>query len=498
MAKILIIEDEENLRFSIAQSLRKAGHEVSEAAAADDAWTLTRATDFDALLSDVNLPGDETGIDLMRRLRDDAFDGAVIILTAYGSVQKAVEAMKHGADDYLQKPVGLEELRLVVERALENRRVRTRLEVFERMEQTRQDQRDIIGQDPGWLRALAIADRLAELPLPAPPGAGAGAAAPPVPAILLLAETGAGKGVLARRIHARAAQQAEDRNAPFVHVNCSSLPAALIESELFGHERGAFTDAKAARPGLFEMADGGTIFLDEIGDMPMDLQARLLLVVEQGAFRRVGGTRDRTVRTRVIAATNQDLETRVEAGEFRRDLYYRLNAFTIRIPPLRERPADIPAIASTMLERFCREYRRPDMTFSIQAAAAMKHHAWPGNVRELINAVQRAVMLSEKKEITPADLGLNGQAARKIAEPRSATIAPADPAAHGRTPIHFDFEHWSYSAEDVERELIVQALQRVKGNVSKAAKLIGMNRSSLRYRIERGGLEDYVKEISSQ
>lgn len=492
MAKILIIEDEENLRFSICQSLRKAEHEVSECSSADEAWDLTRDIEFDTILSDVNLDGSRTGIDLMRRLREDGFEGAFLIITAYGSVEKAVEAMKLGADDYLQKPIGLEELGIVVERTLENRRVRARLKLYERMERTRHGTQTVIGEDEAWCRTLHMAERLAALPLPAP--GRQDPAGVSIPTILLLAETGAGKGVFARRIHAHATELTGDASAPFVHVNCSALPASLVESELFGHERGAFTDAKAARSGLFEMAEGGTIFLDEIGDMALDLQAKLLLIVEQGTFRRVGGTRDRTVRTRVIAATNQDLETRVEAGEFRRDLYYRLNAFTLRIPPLRERTDDIMLIAEAMRERFCREYRRSGMTFSIQAAAAMKHHPWPGNVRELINAVQRAVMLSEKNEISPTDLGLNAQATRKVTPPGAAHTNGS--TATG--PITFDFDNNTYSAEEVERELIVQALQRVKGNVSKAAKLIGMNRSSLRYRIERGGLEDYVKEMARQ
>ena len=498
MAKILIIEDEENVRFSMAQSLRKAGHEVSESAAAESAWELMRSTEIDVVLTDVNLEGAQTGVDLMKRLREDGFEGVILILTAYGSIQKAVDAMKAGADDYLQKPIGLEELNIIVNRAMEHRRVRARLHLYERLEASKHSARDLIGEDPAWVKTLAMADRLASLPLPNGAPAQTGVA---LPTILLLAETGAGKGVLARRIHAQASELAGDPSAPFVHVNCSALPAALVESELFGHERGAFTDAKSARSGLFEMAEGGTIFLDEIGDMPLDLQAKLLLVVEQGIFRRVGGSRDRSVRARVIAATNQDLAARSATGEFRQDLYYRLNAFTVEIPPLRARADDIMLIADAMLERFGREYRRPGMSFNVQAAAAMKHHAWPGNVRELINAIQRAVMLCEGETIGPADLGLNGQATRKVSH-GGVDVRPgvgvAGTNGSSKAPLAFDFDNWNYSAEEVERELIVQALQRVKGNVSKAAKLIGMNRSSLRYRIERGGLEELVKEMAQQ
>ncbi|MCA9310202.1 MAG: sigma-54-dependent Fis family transcriptional regulator [Phycisphaerales bacterium] len=486
---IVVLEDDSTLRNSLIGGLELDGHEALGTDSVRQARDYTLKRPVDAIICDVHLVG-ESGLDLVRELRADGFGGVILVVTAFGTIDLAVEAMRNGADDFLQKPVKLAELDVILQRALESRGIRRRLEIYERLE--RASAAEPIGESRAWLESLTLARRYAALPIPTGDGSGDHE----LPTILLLGETGAGKGVLARRIHTRASELGHDPGLPFVHVNCSALPPALVESELFGHERGAFTDAKAARPGLFEMADRGTIFLDEIGDMPLDLQARLLLVVEQGTFRRVGGTRDRSVRTRVIAATNQDLEARVESGDFRRDLFYRLNAFTIHIPPLRERTSDILVIAEAMLKRFCHEYRRPGMTFSIQATAALKHHAWPGNVRELINAVQRAVMLSERDEITPTDLGLSATATRKIAAPRSATVIPD--TAGGRTPIHFDFENWSYSAEDVERELIVQALQRVKGNVSKAAKLIGMNRSSLRYRIERGGLEEYVKEIARQ
>ncbi|MEQ8850689.1 MAG: sigma-54 dependent transcriptional regulator [Phycisphaerales bacterium] len=485
MAKILTIEDEENLRFSICRSLRKAGHSVHEADRAEDAWRLSRENDFDVILTDVNLAGDESGVDLLKRLRGDDFDGAVILITAYGDVEKAVDAMRHGADDYLQKPVGLEELGLIIDREIEHRRTRNRLQAYERIEAARDRASDLIGENPTWREMITLAERLSEMPLP---GADGGARDQPPPAILILGETGAGKGVVARHIHRTASAKLGDPNAPFIHVNCAALPAPLVESELFGHERGAFTDAKASRAGLFEMAEGGTIFLDEIGDMPADLQAKILLVVERGAFRRVGGARDRRANVRLVAATNQDLAKAVEDGSFRRDLYYRLNAFTLPIPPLRDRPEDILPIAEGMLDRFGRQFGRPGRVFGPAAIGAMKRHNWPGNVRELINVVQRAVMLGDEREISPKDIGLNGVASRKAA-------APA-PDANGR--LIFDFEHHTYTAEEVERELIIQALERARGNVSRAARLIGMNRSSLRYRIERAGLEDLVREMAQR
>jgi two-component system response regulator AtoC len=280
---------------------------------------------------------------------------------------------------------------------------------------------------------------------------------------------------------------------PFVHINCSALPASLIESELFGHEKGAFTDARAAREGLFEMADGGTIFLDEIGDMLLELQAKLLTVLERGIVRRVGGSREISVRVRVIAATNQDLERRAADGTFRRDLLYRLNAFTVRIPALREREDDAATIAQTTLARLAREYGRPDVRLSPDAIDAIRAHTWPGNVREVLNAMQRVAMLSENELVRAEDLGLV-----QAADPLEVSN-DREPDRTGTTELAgltFDFESASCTFTDVERELMKQALAKTRGNVSRAAKLIGMQRSSFRYRIERYGLESFVREVS--
>jgi DNA-binding NtrC family response regulator len=331
-----------------------------------------------------------------------------------------------------------------------------------------------------------------------------------------------GKGVLARYIHQRACEHArkqgakEAADAPFVHVNCSALPATLVEGELFGHEKGAFTDASEARPGLFEMADGGTIFLDEVSETPLEFQAKLLTVLEHGVYRRVGGTKERRVRVRVIAASNQNLEERVKAGAFRRDLLYRLNAFTVRIAPLRERGRDAVLIAEVMLERLGRRYGRPNQALSETARGAIMSHDWPGNVRELVNAAQRAVMLSDDSEIEPEDLGLTDMNTDMltathssyapsthdrsgfVAESRAHATASAAPVASPRADITFDFERGIHKAAEVEKELIMQALRFTKGNVSRAAKLIGMQRSSMRYRIDRYGLERYVVEVANR
>jgi DNA-binding NtrC family response regulator len=401
-----------------------------------------------------------------------------------------------------------------------------RVKLYERLEQTRDRDHEVIGESANWKSTLSLASRLAAIPLSgvgagSEPSEGSGGA---LPCILLMGETGAGKGVLARYIHSQAEAQAARSGKPvsmaFVHVNCSALPANLVEGELFGHEKGAFTDAREARAGLFEMADGGTIFLDEISEMPLDLQAKLLLVVESGRFRRVGGTKERSVRVRVIAASNQDLEQRVNTGGFRRDLLYRLNAFTIRIPSLRDRAQDAALIAEAAVDRLARRYARPAMRLSTSAHAAILAHDWPGNVRELINAAQRGVMLCDGDTIEPEDLGLSAGVERRapdmLGEPTR--IAPhlphhsnghvhgggpgvalaEPPAAINTSGLRFDFVSGIHTAADVEKELMMQALRFTQGNVSRAARLIGMQRSSLRYRIDRYGLEQYVVEVANR
>ncbi len=486
MASILVIEDEENLRFSVARRLAKAGHDVMEASMQRDAWRLAQERDFDLILTDINLP-DGSGVDLLARLRADGFEGAIVLITAYATVESAVDAMKKGADEYLQKPVSLEELAIVVERVLKTRRMRARLDLYERLERARESERAIVGESDCWREALSLTERFADAT--APPESSREISEAGLPTILLIGETGSGKGLLARHIHERTRAAGEDDEAPFIHVNCSALPAPLVESELFGHEKGAFTDARSARPGLFEMAEGGTIFLDEIAEMSADLQAKLLLVLEHGRYRRVGGTKERVMRARVAAATNQNLEKRVEEDRFRRDLFFRLNTFTIEIPPLRERGDDVMLLAEDLLRRFGRRHARPDLRLSGSARIALKRHAWPGNVRELMNVIQRAVMLAPEDEIKPADLGLSASAERKSPQ-------PSTNASNG--DLVFDFEGGVHNAEQVERTLITQALDYTKGNVSRAARLIGMNRSSFRYRLERFGLEEYVQQAAQK
>ncbi len=483
MARILLLEDEETLRFSVKRALELDGHDVTEFESTDAAHAHVARTEVDAVLTDVNLADNSDGIEFAKDLRSHGFDGPIVVMTGYASVEQAVAAMKLGVDDYLQKPVVLEEVTMLIARLLEARKLRTRVTLYERLDRARADQQSVLGESEAWRKTLELAERLASLPIPEQVGRGES-----LPTVLILGETGVGKGVLARYIHECAQRGGAPSETPLVHVNCTALPPTLIESELFGHEKGAFTDAKTARKGLFEIAGDGTIFLDEIGDMPLELQAKILTVVEEGRYRRVGGTKEHTVRARIITATNVDLEDKVRQGSFRADLFYRLNTFTVSIPPLRERDGDALRIAQAMLERLARQYGRDELTLSEGAARAIAGHVWPGNVRELINILQRAALLARDTEISASDLGLASTGAGSGVVPESGQAGE----------MRFDFESGECSAENVERELIVQALQHTFGNVSKASRLLGMQRSSLRYRIDRFGLESMVKELASK
>ena len=475
MANLLVVEDDHDLRYSIRATLERAGHVVFDADTVPKALDLFAAKPVDLVLTDLRLPGDD-GLSLIKTLRGEGFPGGVLVMTSDDSVQSAVEAMKLGADEYLLKPLSIAELTLVVERTLERGRRDAKLRLHERLSLPLSGETadEAVGESPAWVDALSVARRLASLPLPSPsgePGA--------LPTVLLTGETGTGKGVLARALHA-AAPASGGEKPPFIHVNCAALPATLIESELFGHERGAFTDAKAAREGLFEMATGGTIFLDEIGEMPLELQSKLLLVLEAGTLRRVGGTREHRVCARVVAATNQDLPARVRERQFRGDLFYRLNTFTIEIPPLRERGRDALLLARWALRRYARQFSRPDLRLSHAAERHVLEHDWPGNARELVNAMQHAAMLARGPMVEPADLP---------------GTRPADPDEGGG--LRFDFHHGPCTVEAVERALVEQALRHTGGNVTAAARLVNMQRSSLRNRIERYDLHEFVKELST-
>lgn len=472
MPDILVIDDEENIAFSIRLALQRAGHECRVAHTAADGLALCREKLPDVALVDVQLP-DANGLDLIEQVRQLGAEVPIIVITAFGSVARAVEAMKRGASDFLQKPLSMEEVRLAVDRCLENRRLRDRLDAYAHAQRRISDTVELVGECPAIRQMLALADRIAALP--ADPASG-------LVSTLILGETGTGKEVLARYIH----QRGPRADRPFVHVNCSAIPETLFESELMGHERGTFTDAREPKKGLLEIAHEGTIFLDEIGDMPPALQAKLLVVIEGGRFRRLGGTRERAVDVRVIAASNADVAERVHGGGFRADLYYRLKSFELVVPPLRRRGDDLFLLADYFLDLSRRKLRKPVPELPEDTRAVMRRYAWPGNVRELAHVIQRAVLLADDGRITPHHLGLDETDTAVGLE--AAGGAGAAAGAVSATGRGFDFSREDCNLSAMERRLIVAAIEHAGGNISEAARLLGVTRGGLRHRMQKQGI----------
>ena len=445
-ATLLIVDDEELVRWSLRERLRKDGYTVLESGTVAGAMEkLTPAVDL--VLLDQRLP-DGDGLTLLQQIKESSPDTLVILMTAFSTVENAVAAMKHGAYHYLNKPFNLDDVSAVVEKALETSRLRREVRML-RGSQSRDYGFDaIIGSSSAMVEAKSLLERIA---------------ASPATTVLLTGETGTGKDLAAKAIHFNS----ERASKPFVNITCSALPEQLLESELFGHERGAFTDARQQKRGLLETADGGTVFLDEIGEMTPGLQAKLLRFLEDRTFKRVGGLNDIRVDVRVIAATNRSLDDEVRAGRFREDLFYRLQVMPVRLPPLRERVGDIRLLVAHYIDRYNREFRKRVRGLQPGAQTMLDQYRWPGNVRELRNAIERAMLL--------ADNGLLG------AEDFATLSKAATPATFRLPPEGVDLE-------TVERQLVMQALQRAGGNQTQAGHLLGINRDQVRYRIEKFGL----------
>jgi len=458
-ASILIVEDEPLLARNMARYLERQGHEIATAATCAQGLAAGEHTSPDIVLVDHNLP-DGTGIDLIRALRCAGATAKVVMITAHGSIALAVEAMKAGADDYLTKPVSLEELGLLVERLVSRRQTEDTLAYYRRRDESRGGLDRILGASPAMVALRARIGQILEMQARQTAGA--------PPPVLITGETGTGKELVARALHFDGSR----RGGPFVEINCGALPGQLVESELFGHERGAFTDARERRVGLIQSADGGTLFLDEIGDMPLPAQVKLLKVLEEGRVRPVGSSRERVVDIRIVAATNAAIEDRAHSGEFRADLYYRLRGVTIEVPPLRERGEDVLLLARRFLADSRRRYGRAELELGDAASAALLSHTWPGNVRELRQVIEQAVLLAVGERIGPADLNMR--------EPPRLGL----PARTGEAPLEVP----GATLGQTERELIAQALRRAGGNVTVAAAELGISRDTLRYRMERHGL----------
>ncbi|MBT9487616.1 MAG: sigma-54-dependent Fis family transcriptional regulator [Rubrivivax sp.] len=449
---VLIVEDEAVLAKNICTYLERHGFSVAVAGSAEEGLAQLASFRPDAVVLDFNLPGMD-GLQMLARLRQHDPALAVIMVTGQGSVEVAVEAMKAGALDFLTKPVPLAKLRLLLERAAAGARRDSALDYYQRREGEGAALDALQGESPGMQRLKATLRQLLDAESRLQDGL--------APAVLVRGETGTGKELVARALHFSGPR----RNKPFVELNCAALPAQLLESELFGHERGAFTDARERKLGLVETAEGGTLFLDEIGDMEPALQAKLLKLLEERSVRRLGSLREQKVDVRIVAATHRPLDQLVREGRFRADLYFRLRVVQLDLPPLRERGDDILLLARSFLAHHASRYGRPAPQLTPAAEAALCRHRWPGNVRELRNGLEQAVLLGSGPRLDVADLAL-------WADP--AVDEPA-PAGDSTLPA-------------LERQALVRALSRTSGNVSQAARELGISRDTLRYRIDKHGL----------
>ncbi len=446
---VLVVDDEQLIRWSLNDRLSHEGYRVVEADSAKAALE-RHAEGVDLVLLDYKLP-DGDGLSVLKKIKEADADTLVILLTAYSTVDTAVEAMKEGAYHYANKPFNLDEIVLLVEKALETTRLRREVRAL-RASQARPYSVDrIVGHSKAISEAKALLEKVA---------------ASPASTVLLTGESGTGKDLAAKVLH-----YASDRAArPFMNITCSALPEQILESELFGHERGAFTDARQQKRGLLESADGGTVFLDEIGEMAPALQAKLLRVLEEKTFKRVGGVVDIKVDVRVVAATNRQLEEEVRKGRFREDLYYRLNVLPIVLPPLRARADDIPALVRYFVDAYNTEFRKRVRGVTDEAMKRLQTYGWPGNIRELRNAVERAMLLSEGTELTADQFPVASGSGPKLTE-------------------GVDLPPTGIDLEQLERSLVVQALDRSGWNQTKAATMLGLNRDQIRYRIEKFKLE---------
>jgi DNA-binding NtrC family response regulator len=453
MGRILVADDHDSLRRGIARALTDAGHEVEEAPNGTAAIERLHEGPFDVVLSDLKMGGSD-GMDVLRTAKTLHPTTAVILMTAFGSIHTAVEAMKFGAFDFVQKPFEIEEMEVKIEKAIEHRRLRHQIDYLRHAQQDIYEFDRIVGASGALEQVLDIVRKVAKSNT----------------TVLIRGETGTGKELIAGAIHHNSLRSTRN----FVKVNCAALQENLLESELFGHEKGAFTGADKQRIGRFEQADGGTLFLDEIGDMSANTQAKILRVLQEHEFERLGGTRTLRVDVRVITATNCNLAAMVAAGEFREDLFYRLNVVSIDMPPLRERKEDIPALASFFIRRFAGELKKKVDGLQPEALKLLMRYNWPGNIRELENAIERAVLLTEGPAISTADLRLGEL---------TTTAAPGDGSPLVRIPPT------GIPLEEIERQTLIEALKMSNWVQKDAAELLSISPRVMNYKIKTLGID---------
>jgi len=453
--KILVADDEQSMREFLDIMLKKEGYKVSLASHGEEVLKLAERDIFDLILMDIRMPKMD-GISVLKKVKTLSPETIVIMITAYASADTAIKAMKEGAYDYVTKPFKVDEIKLIIKNALEKKNLQKENILLKQVVRDRYHFNNILGQCPNMLALYDLLEKVA----------------PTKTNILITGESGTGKELVAKAIHYNSPR----KDKPFVTLNCGAIPESLIESELFGHMKGAFTDAIATKKGLFEMADEGTIFLDEISELPLLMQVKLLRVLQDKEFKRVGGTEDIRVDVRIISATNKDLEEAVREKRFREDLFYRLNVIQIKLPPLRERREDITLLAMHFLKRYAEELNKNISGISPEALRIMLNYDFPGNVRELQNIIERAVALENNPELTPQNLSsyLEQQPLMKK------NLLDLEIPSEG-----IDLEK---VVEELERNLLVKALDRTKGIKKKAADLLHINFRSMRYRLEKYGL----------
>ncbi|HEY3453338.1 MAG TPA: sigma-54 dependent transcriptional regulator [Bryobacteraceae bacterium] len=447
---VLVVDDDSSLRRVMKMQLEEAGYQVALASDGEQAGAIINEQRPKLVITDLLMPG-MGGLELLKQIRDNRLETTVIMITAFGSVETAVEAMKSGAYDYVTKPIDYEGLVLAVHRAMERQSLLEEVRSLRSALDERYGFENIVGRSKRLLHVLDMAARVAQHDS----------------TVLLLGETGTGKELLARAIH----QNGRRKNKPFVTINCGAIPKELLESELFGFTRGAFTGAHTAKAGKIEMADGGTLFLDEVGELPLDMQVKLLRLLQNGEIEKLGSTAQAVVDVRVIAATNRNLPAMIEDGAFREDLYYRLAVIPLALPPLRERKEDIPELVQHLLRKLKARHGHPDLTMAPALISHLCNYRWPGNVRELENVLERMLVLSSGNQIGVSDLP---------------DEMKQTPPAQGS--FLFDLPENGISLEGVERELLLRAIEKFNGNQTQAARFLDISRRTLIYRMEKHGL----------